>query len=283
MLLGCSLLVVLAWYVLVTPERVATSLMVPGTHPQNVNRPHTGEMDSEAFTVETRDGISLRAWFIPAQTDAVKSIVVCHGVGADHWGAVGLAQALHQADDVDVVLFDFRGHGLSQDAPYTYGGHETLDVEAVVEWTRARSGRPVSLVGWSAGAAIALMYASTDPQIRSVVAINAFADMSEMAEYRKPFFVSSSVYEEALRIVQQRAQFRMSDVSPIHQANTLSMPVLLIVGQEDTTIPPSHSQRLHESIPDSELWVLRGIGHDDWWMHPAFNDRIRDFLQMASN
>lgn len=277
-----SLLAFVSWWAFVTPERVASMLMTPGFS-GDTGRAATDEMSNEPFTVETSDGVSIRAWFIPAVEPAQETVVICHGVGADHWGALGLARTMRDAGGLNVVVFDFRGHGLSESALYTYGGHETQDLEAVVDWTRDRTGgRQISLVAWSAGAAIALLYAATDPHLQAVVAINSFADMSEMAEYRRPFFVRPSVYRAALQRVQSQANFRIADVSPLQRAGSIAVPVLLIVGAADATIPPTHSRRLHESIVDSELWELPGIGHDDWWTEPQFGSRVRGFIRNHS-
>jgi pimeloyl-ACP methyl ester carboxylesterase len=155
------------------------------------------------------------------------------------------------------------------------------DVRAVVEWTRARApGVPIRLVGWSAGAATALLYASEDPAIDRVVAINPFASMEEMASRRRPFFVRVSVYEEALRIVEVEAGFRIADVSPLRAATRVRGDVLVIVGEADQTIPPEHGHRVHEALGDrSTLMSLPGIGHDDWWTHPDFSERVLGFVQ----
>ncbi len=236
-------------------------------------------MPHEAFQVTTSDDVQIRGWFIPAAEHAQSSIVICHGVGANHWGAEGLAETLHQASNFHVVLFDFRGHGLSEPAPYTYGAHEVRDVKAIVDWTRARTGRlPVSVVGWSAGAATALLYASRDPELRAIVAINSFADMADMASRRRPFFVREGIYEEALRLAEHRADFQISDGSPVRAAPRIAVPALLIVGEADATIPPDHTRRIHAALPGAQLWSLPGIGHDDWWRAPDFGERLIAFL-----
>ncbi|MDQ3031897.1 MAG: alpha/beta fold hydrolase [Myxococcota bacterium] len=268
---------------LLTPERVAAALMVPGRGviPAGEPAPDTFGLPAVPFTVRTTDNVDLAGWYVPAADPARLTVVVCHGVGSNHWGAIGLAQTLHDAGDLDVVLFDFRAHGVSGGELYTYGAHERRDVSAIVAWARERTaGRPLALVGWSAGAATALLYAADDPSVDRVVAINSFADMTEMASRRRPFFVRASVYADALRVAQERARFRMSDVSPLRAASRIHVPVFLIVGEDDDTVPPAHTHRLAAALGGrARLWALPGIGHDDWWRPSDFGPRVVSFLR----
>jgi pimeloyl-ACP methyl ester carboxylesterase len=41
----------------------------------------------------------------------------------------------------------------------------------------------------------------------------------------------------------------------------LSMPVLILWGDQDRLIPPEHAQLFHEAIPQSELVMLENVGH----------------------
>lgn len=282
--IGLSLLGLIL-FVLITPERVADSLMNPGAGslPDGAPPPDDFGLPPEPFAVITSDNVRIDAWFIPASAEARGSVVVCHGVGSNRWGAIGLAQTLHQAGDLDVTLFDFRGHGLSERVHYTYGAHEVRDLAAVVEWVRERTmARPVSVVGWSAGASTTLLYAAGDSELERIVVINPFAEMAEMAAYRRPFFVRESVYAEALELVEQRANFRMEDVSPLRAAPQIAAPVLMIIGEADTTVPPSHGRRIHGALADSTLWPMPAIGHDDWWTNPDFGPRLVAFFHPGS-
>lgn len=250
-----------------------------GSIPERAPGPEQWDLPSEPFTVTTNDGASIRGWFVPAAGPTRAAVVVCHGVGSSHWGAMGLAQTLHATGDLAVVLFDFRGHGLSEDRPFTYGALEVRDVRAVVDWAERRAQAPTWLVGWSAGGAIALLYAAEDDRIERVVAINPFASMADMAELRRPFFVRRSVYERALRIAERRAGFQIADVDPERASERSRAKVLLIVGEADETIPPDHSHRLARALgARATLWSLPGLGHDDWWRHPEFSERVLAFF-----
>lgn len=269
-----------AGWVLVTPERIAAALLQPGGVRSGGQQPRDLGLVSEDFAVTTADGVQLAGWFLPAAAATARSVLVLHGVGAGKAGGLGLAGALHQAGVGNVALFDFRGHGQSGGEQFTYGGRERADVAAVVAWLRQRvPGLRLSLVAWSAGAAIALVAAAGMPDLEHVVAINAFADLPAMAARRRPWFVPVARYQRALALAEASAGFLLADVRPVAVMAQIRARVLLIVGLADAVIPPSDSQALHAAAQGrAELWSLPGIGHDDWWRHPQFTARVAEFL-----
>ena len=59
----------------------------------------------------------------------------------------------------------------------------------------------------------------------------------------------------------------------------ITVPTLVIVGDEDTLTPPDEARRMHEAITGSRLAVLPGAGHASNVENPdAFNDALADFL-----
>jgi pimeloyl-ACP methyl ester carboxylesterase len=54
------------------------------------------------------------------------------------------------------------------------------------------------------------------------------------------------------------------------QYDKLKLPVVIIVGSKDKTVPPyKHSYRLHEAIADSKLLVIPDAGHELQFTRPA--------------
>lgn len=61
-------------------------------------------------------------------------------------------------------------------------------------------------------------------------------------------------------------------------------PTLLVHGDADTDVDPSHSTRAAAAIPDAELLVLPGGTHFALWAHgdaPAVQDRVREHLRLG--
>ncbi len=264
----------------ITPEQVAHSLS-PDNQRQAVHSGQSPLPTAQDFRVETVDRIHLNGWFIPARARLPQgSVVICHGVGANVLAGVGLAKMILELDTLNVVLFDFRGHGQSDAATFTYGARETRDVAAVVLWVRERTDSlPVSLVGWSAGASTALLYAAEDPHLAKVIAINPFTDLRSIALHRRPFFVPETTYKDGLSLVEKRLGFRLDEVSPLRSSARVVSPVLLIVSEDDTTIPSSQGRAISRRLnARSETLFLAGVDHDDWWRTAEFGPRVRKFL-----
>jgi len=63
----------------------------------------------------------------------------------------------------------------------------------------------------------------------------------------------------------------------------IKIPVLIMVGGEDRITPPEASQKMHELIPQSELYILEKSGHVSNLEAPeSFNLHLQDFLKVAN-
>src|SRR5215211_5128703 len=81
------------------------------------------------------DGVRLAGWFIPAVEAHEPSqpvVLIVHGGKSNKSGMLEYAPPFHQA--YDVVIFDLRNSGRSDDAFSTGGLHEEHDVEAMLDW-----------------------------------------------------------------------------------------------------------------------------------------------------
>jgi pimeloyl-ACP methyl ester carboxylesterase len=61
---------------------------------------------------------------------------------------------------------------------------------------------------------------------------------------------------------------------------TISVPTLVICGDEDVLTPVKESELLRAAIPDAQLAVIPGAGHASAVEHPAaFNALLSSFIQ----
>jgi len=122
----------------------------------------THELDVEA---RSADGTALRGRLWAADNPR-GVVVVAHGLG-EHGGVYAETAAMIGASaGVDVVAFDFRGHGRSAGKRGVVGRHEDFggDLQAAIGWARLeRPGRPVFALGHSNGGLIALRAALERP------------------------------------------------------------------------------------------------------------------------
>jgi len=63
----------------------------------------------------------------------------------------------------------------------------------------------------------------------------------------------------------------------------IQQPTALIWGEEDRILPPVQARRLHEHLPQAELYLIPGVGHAPQEENPhRVNKIIIDFLQRSS-
>lgn len=110
-------------------------------------------------------------------------------------------------------------------------------------------GEPVDVVGHSAGGHLALI-AGAEGRARRVVGQAAVADVEAAIEQD----LGDGV------VARFTAGARMDEVSPVRRA-PLDVPVLLVHGERDDTVPPAQSESFAAKGGDVMLSVREGEGH----------------------
>jgi 3-oxoadipate enol-lactonase len=104
-----------------------------------------------------------------------------------------------------------------------------------------------------------------------------------------PFFEQRGAelaeFETAMRYLDQPAHAYLAQLAVIQNHDTTSrlgqitVPSLVLAGEEDILIPVSLSRRIHDAISSSE-WATTKGGHACVWEHPAeFNRTFLDFVR----
>ncbi|QBQ07316.1 alpha/beta fold hydrolase [Spiroplasma gladiatoris] len=89
----------------------------------------------ESITFKSQDGIELAGFVYTPNKESNKWLIACH------WFAGHKCWALHHAKiftkmGYNVLVFDFRGHGNSQENSTTMGLREEYDLLAAIEWLK---------------------------------------------------------------------------------------------------------------------------------------------------
>jgi len=229
----------------------------------------------------TDDGVTLSGWLIPAGRETRAAVVLMHGYSWNRlpWlaGFVPWLQPRY-----NVLQFDFRGHGGSDDALITLGTLEQRDVAAAVRFLAGRGLGPIALMGVSMGGSVAIM-AAPDLPVVAVVADAAYADLrnpisNRMREAGYPLATLGSRLVVGAASLRARARLR----SPIHRvAHIAPRALLLIAPSDDRTVSPQQSQRMFDAAGEpKELFIVEGAAHAD--AHAAapeaYEGRVLDFL-----
>jgi alpha-beta hydrolase superfamily lysophospholipase len=215
-------------------------------------RPLTRQPD-RPFEAVTFDGagLKLKGWWFHAAA-ARGTVVILHGVGDNRGSSVGVADHF-LGRGFDVVAYDSRAHGESEGNACTYGFYEKQDLGRVLDRVTAK---PIVLIGFSLGAAVALQEAAGDPRVGAVVAVSSYSDLHTVASERAPFFASQGNITEALRLAEAEARFSVDAVSPMAAAPQIRAPTLIIHGEQDRDTRPAHSLRIFAALNEPKRLIL---------------------------
>jgi dipeptidyl aminopeptidase/acylaminoacyl peptidase len=240
----------------------------------------------ESVSFTTEDGVTLRGWWFPADySDRVVVGYTGHkGVKQD---LLGIGSALWRAGN-NVLLFDFRGCGESDLAPLSLGHHELPDARAAIAYAQQRlPGARIGIIGFSMGAAIAVLIAAEDDTVRAIVADSPFATINDILvhahrRYRLPVAITVALTDIVTRV---RYGYGFDAVRPIDAVNRIApRPLFLIHGRGDGLIPVDHSLQLHAAAgTNSRLWIVDGVSHCGAYFdnREEYVHRVASFFQTA--
>ena len=257
----------------------------PPRRPPVDRPPAPGAVDVE---LRAGNGRTLRGWFIPVpEADRVRrpAALVMHGWGGSAADMAPLAGPLLAAG-MHVLLLDARCHGRSDDDEFVSMPRFAEDVESGLAWLRRRedvdSSRLV-LVGHSVGAGACLLVASRDDSIAAVVSIASMAHpgvfMAGVLGERLPGPLTTL----ALRYVEHTIGHRFETFAPVRSIGGIAAPVLLLHGDEDSTVPVADAYELHAHAPTgTRLLVVEGADHRTIGTHiDEVAPAVHEFLRTA--
>jgi hypothetical protein len=205
---------------------------------------------AEPFTVATSDGLSLGAWFVPAQSEpAGDTVIVFNGNAGNRSYRAPLATALAAAG-FHVCLFDYRGYGGNPGSPSEAG--LLNDARAVHGTVAARAdvdpGR-VILMGESLGTGVAVALA-VEVKPMAVVLRSPFTTMADVAAHHYPSL-------PVRRLLWDR-------YDSLSRVGALACPIAVIAGDRDRIVPFALSRRLYDAIRGPKtLITVTGSDHND--------------------
>jgi fermentation-respiration switch protein FrsA (DUF1100 family) len=228
------------------------------------------------FIVLEVDGIAIIGQFyLPDNKTQYPAVCVCHGIPSGNppdladGGYPLLADRICQ-EGFAVLIFNFRGTGNSGGNLDILGW--TRDLQAAVDymWSQAAVDKSyLSLVGFSAGAAVSVYVASQDARVSRVAACACPAEFGLFTEASEPqaiidrFRSIGAISDKDFppSVDEWFNGFRL--VSPIDSiAGIAPRPLLLVHGAEDELVPVSHARRLYEMAKEpKQLVVIDGAGH----------------------
>ena len=185
-----------------------------------------------------------------------------HGNGGnlDEWF---VNTALYRQNNMDLVMIDYRGFGKST-GQIESEAQLRSDVRAAYDFIAPQYvGKKLVIYGRSLGTGLAAGLAADLYKAHTIV------DMTVLVS---PYSSMRALTGEIYPLVPQvalRYPLRTDELLPL-----VKSPLLLIHGDQDALIPPSHSKTLKSLVPQARLLLVKGAGHGD--IH-KFDAYLQDF------
>jgi len=188
--------------------------------------------------LETSDGVTLAAWWVPAPQGR-GALIFSHGNAGNMGDRVGKLRLFHDLG-LSVLAFDYRGYGASQGKPSEEG--TAHDMDAAVTHVRDSRGVPLDrtvFYGESLGGAVVIEAATRFPPA-ALVAESTFTSARAMARRHYPFVPPALVrvgYDSLSRV------------------RRLACPTLFLHGPADTIVPFEMGEALFRAAPEPKRFA----------------------------
>jgi fermentation-respiration switch protein FrsA (DUF1100 family) len=227
--------------------------------------------EAEEVWFNAKDGTRLHGWYFRGQGDAA-TIVYFHGNGGNISNVGWLGQSLARRG-FSVLLFDYRGYGLSGGTPLNEADLY-LDGEAAVSFLvneKGAAAERIVLYGQSLGTAIATETAARQ-RAGALILESGFSSASSLASTALPWLPNSLHFLG-------RNRFESAE-----KLKSIRIPVLVSHGDPDPVIPLEEGRALFAVANDpKKLLIVPGGGHNVFGSGgPAYLDQLEVFIRVAT-
>jgi pimeloyl-ACP methyl ester carboxylesterase len=261
--------------------------------------------DAQKKVIALPDGESLAyvSWGKPAG----KPVVLIHGYtdSASDWAP--LVPYLSKSDRL--ILVDIRGHGKSSKPECCYTRFDfAYDIKLLLDALHIKK---ADLIGHSLGSYITQTFAEFWPDRTNRVVLIASTAVPPQFDYSPirglkepidpdspfmisfwsspnpvdPEFLSRKRHEAAaipLHVWISVLDQRLGSIDLKSTLPRLKAPVLLIWGSEDFIMKAQSRDSLRAALPNAEVKIFDGLGHNPFWEDPAgVADAINQFLDRS--
>lgn len=232
----------------------------------------------EDLTLETSDGVSIAAWYLP-HPDPMGSIIFCHGNAGNMADRLHSLKLLHDMG-LSVLIFDYRGFGRSEGRPSEEGTYQ--DAEAAWRYlieTRGEKPGRVVLFGRSLGGAVAIELARRHAE-------NGRRAGQPLQEGGPAALVVESTFTNLVDI--GRLHYRFLPVrlllsyryASIEKVSEINCPKLFFHGRDDTLIPLANGRKLFDAAAEPKQFIETPGEHNEagFAYSREFTERLKGFL-----
>ncbi|KRO11022.1 cell surface hydrolase, membrane-bound [Lactiplantibacillus xiangfangensis] len=222
----------------------------------------------QEWVIQSFDGLNLVATYIPNPKTVGRLVILAHGLGHSREQMIPYAR-IFMSLGYDVLMPDARAFGDSEGHTIGYGWLDRLDYERWITVALNQLGDDVEIVlmGISMGAAT-VMATSGEPlpeNVKAIIEDSGYVDLYDEAKYRlthKFHLPAYPIMPVANLIANRRAGYAFKDGRILHQVAISGLPILMIHGSRDKTVPVRNAHQLYDQLPQQkELYIDPDAAH----------------------
>tara|TARA_Y100001934_G_scaffold47490_1_gene57469 strand:- start:5242 stop:6390 length:1149 start_codon:yes stop_codon:yes gene_type:complete len=243
------------------------------------------ELDYVEVFIEAPLG-DIGAWLVEVDSDAW--VILVHGRTSNRDSSLKILDDLYELN-VNSLTIDYRN---DEDAPpsesgyYDFGVTEWEDLEAAVQYALDDGAQEIILVGYSMGGGVVVNYQLRSPLSQHTNALILEAPMLNFGRTVDKGAQERSVPYPITAVAKTLASFRFGvdwgAIDYLSRADEIDVPVLLMHGEEDDTVPLETSIEFAEALPNLvEFHAYPEVGHVAIWnWHPdEYEELVTEFIE----
>ena len=248
------------------------------------------EQDLESITISARDGISLHAYYLPAESPSDRLVIGLHGYTSNGLSDFCSHAFYFHRMGFDCLIPDHRGHGESGGDYIGFGILDRFDCRAWIDAIDRRfdGKKRILLHGTSMGGTTALMTAGAadlPESVKAVISDCAFTSPYEIFRHilKKDYHLPAHpIMDINDRMCRRTAGYGFQDYSTLTAMRNTRCPILFIHGKEDKFVPTWMTQQNFDAcVSPKECWFCDHAGHgSSYYENPEmYEAKVAHFIE----
>ncbi len=259
-------------------------------------------MNKERFTLSGSNGRPFLVEIVKKGNDKQPLLIFAHGFkGFMDWGHFPLLSEKLAENGIATVRFNFSHNGTTIDAPTDFAdleafgkntySKELYDLDIVLNYFYENADKynidkdNVILMGHSRGGAIVLLKAAVDPRVKKVITLAAVSRLDykwtdeELQQWKNEgvIYVYNSRTKQNMPLYIDLVEDYYDNKELLDmktQIPKIKVPILVLHGDEDTSVPFEHAEAIASANPNAKLVKIVGANHTFGGKHPYTSDEL---------
>jgi len=229
---------------------------------KNMLHPADYGIDMQEIALHTSDGINIASWYHPAPEDGF-TIVYFHG-NAGHLGYRMDRFAAFMEKGFGLLAVSWRGFGTSEGAPSKSGLYN--DARAALDYLKSKNvnEKNIVLYGESLGTGVASKMA-VEHKAAAVILEAPYTSIANRAQELYPLIPVKWMLKD--------------NFNSIKLIPNIEEPLLILHGEDDMVIPPSHGKKLFSLAKSPKKLVIFPHNSHFNGNHREIADLIKEFIE----